>query len=107
LIGNALKYRRQDDPHVHIAARDLGNEWLFSVSDNGQGIPSLYQTQIFEIFKRLHGRQHPGSGIRLATCKRLVERYGGRIWVESKAGKGSTFFFTSPAAADFRQSASA
>ena len=106
LIGNALKYRRQDDPHVHIAARDLGNEWLFSVSDNGQGIPPQYQTQIFELFKRLHGQQYPGSGIGLATCKRLVERYGGRIWVESEAGKGSTFFFTFPAAAEFGLGAS-
>ena len=107
LIGNALKYRRQDDPQVHIAARELGNEWLFSVYDNGQGIPAQYQTQIFELFKRLHGQQSPGSGIGLATCKRIVERYGGRIWVESEGGKGSTFFFTLPAAADFRQSASA
>ena len=102
LIGNAIKYRREDVPRVHIAARDLGREWLFSVSDNGQGIPPQYQTQIFELFKRLHGQQYPGSGIGLATCKRLVERYDGRIWVESEAGKGSTFFFTLPAGAKAR-----
>jgi len=107
LVGNALKYRRQDDPRVHISARELGNEWLFAVSDNGQGIPPQYQTQIFELFKRLHGQQYPGTGIGLATCKRLVERYGGRIWVESEVGKGSTFFFTLPAASDLHQSASA
>jgi len=106
LIGNALKYRRQDVPRIHIAARDLGNEWLFSVSDNGQGIPPQHRTQIFDLFKRLHGRQYPGSGIGLATCKRLVERYGGRIWVESEVGKGSTFFFTLPANTGLHRSAS-
>jgi len=102
LIGNAIKYRREDVPRVHIAARNLDQEWLFSVSDNGQGIPPQYQTQIFELFKRLHGQQYPGTGIGLATCKRLVERYDGRIWVESEAGKGSTFFFTLPAGAKAR-----
>lgn len=107
LIGNALKYRRQDVPRVHIAARELGGEWLFSVSDNGQGIPAQYHRQIFELFKRLHGQQYPGAGIGLATCKRLVERYGGRIWVESEVGKGSTFFFTLPASTAISQSASA
>jgi PAS domain S-box-containing protein len=107
LIGNALKYRRQDPPRVHIAARELEEEWLFSISDNGQGVAPQYQTQIFELFKRLHGHKHPGTGIGLATCKKIVERYGGRIWVESEVGKGSTFFFTLPAKAPFQQSASA
>jgi light-regulated signal transduction histidine kinase (bacteriophytochrome) len=107
LIGNALKYRRQEAPRIHIAARDLGKECLFAVSDNGQGIPPQHQTQIFELFKRLHGQQYPGSGIGLATCKRLVERYGGRIWVESEAGRGSTFFFTLPASGETSLSASA
>jgi PAS domain S-box-containing protein len=106
LIGNALKYRRQDPPCIHVAARQSGREWLFAVSDNGQGIPSQYQTQIFELFKRLHGQQYAGTGIGLATCKRLVERYGGRIWVESEIGQGSTFFFTLPTTAEFHQSAS-
>ena len=81
---------------VHVAARDLGKEYLFSVSDNGQGIPAQYQMQVFELFKRLHGQEYPGTGIGLATCKKLVERYGGRIWVESEVGKGSTFYFTLP-----------
>jgi PAS domain S-box-containing protein len=107
LIGNALKYRREDVPRVHITAREVGNEWLFSVSDNGQGIAPQYQMQIFELFKRLHGQQYPGTGIGLATCKRLVERYGGRIWVESEVGKGSTFFFTLPVSAGFYKSTSA
>jgi light-regulated signal transduction histidine kinase (bacteriophytochrome) len=96
LVGNALKYRRQETPRIHISAREAGNEWLFSVSDNGQGIPLQYQSQIFELFKRLHSQQYPGTGIGLATCKRLVERYGGRIWVESESGEGSTFYFTLP-----------
>jgi PAS domain S-box-containing protein len=107
LIGNALKYRREDLPRVHVAARALGKEWLFSVSDNGQGIPLQYQTQIFELFKRLHGQHYPGTGVGLATCKRLVERYGGRIWVESEVGQGSTFLFTLPATAELHRGASA
>jgi len=106
LIGNAVKYRRQDVPRIHIAAKELGNEWLFSVSDNGQGISPQYQALIFELFKRLHSQQYPGTGIGLATCKKIVERYGGRIWVESEVGKGSTFFFTLPVTATFHQSAS-
>jgi len=106
LIGNALKYRRQDIPRVHVTAREQGKEWLFSVCDNGQGIAPQYQTQIFELFKRLHGQRYPGTGIGLATCKKIVERYGGRIWVESEIGKGSTFFFTLPASTKFYRSGS-
>jgi signal transduction histidine kinase len=89
-----------------VAARQSGDEWLFSVSDNGQGIPPQHQAQIFELFKRLHGQQYHGAGIGLATCKKLVERYGGRIWVESEVGKGSTFYFTLPAGTEFSQTAS-
>jgi signal transduction histidine kinase len=98
LIGNALKYRGADKPRIHVSAKRQGEEWLFSISDNGEGIAAQYHLQIFGIFKRLHGQDYPGTGIGLATCKKIVERYGGRIWVESEAGKGSTFFFTLPVA---------
>ncbi|HMF79295.1 MAG TPA: PAS domain S-box protein [Bryobacteraceae bacterium] len=97
LIGNALKYRRDEAPAIHISAKRVDEQWLFSVSDNGQGIPLEYHSQVFQIFKRLHGQDYSGAGIGLATCKKIVERLGGRIWVESETGKGSTFFFTMPA----------
>ena len=100
LIGNALKYRREEAPRVHVSAKQQGDEWVFAVSDNGQGIAPQFQSQVFELFKRLHGRDYPGTGIGLATCKKIVERHGGRIWLESEAGCGSTFFFTLPAPQD-------
>lgn len=99
LIGNAIHYRRADAPRVHISALEKGERWLFSCKDNGMGIASEYQAQIFEAFKRLHGADLPGSGIGLAVCKKIVERYKGSIWVESQVEKGSTFFFTLPKAA--------
>jgi len=97
LIGNSIKYRSGDPPRIHVAARRQDNEWLFSVQDNGIGIDSRYQEQIFGLFKRLHSfAKYPGTGLGLAICQRIVQRAGGRIWVESELGKGSTFFFTVP-----------
>jgi PAS domain S-box-containing protein len=98
LIGNALKYRREDAPRVHISAVERDGWSVFSIADNGIGIDRKFADYIFGLFKRLHTRQeHPGSGIGLAICQRIVEQYGGRIWLEdSLPGAGSTFCFTFP-----------
>jgi two-component system, chemotaxis family, CheB/CheR fusion protein len=96
LIGNALKYRREVPPHIRIAAQQDSNHWQISVTDNGQGFSPEYSSGIFEPFKRLHGPNIEGSGIGLATCKRVVERLGGRIWADSIEGQGSVFHFTLP-----------
>lgn len=98
LVGNAIKYRRPDSiPEVHIRAKQQNGHWVFAVSDNGIGIESEYRERIFDLFKRLHSSdEYSGTGIGLAICQRIVERYGGRIWVESEPGKGSTFRFTLP-----------
>jgi signal transduction histidine kinase len=99
LIGNALKYRGAVPPNVHVGARKEGGDWIFSVEDNGIGIQPEYQSQVFGLFKRLHADSNrAGTGIGLALCKKLVERYGGRIWVDSEPGNGSNFQFTIPAA---------
>jgi light-regulated signal transduction histidine kinase (bacteriophytochrome) len=99
LLSNAVKYRGTEPPRVHVSAERRGGEWLFAVRDNGIGISDGQQELIFEIFKRLHDRKGiAGTGIGLAICQRVVQRYQGRIWVESKAGQGSTFYFTLPCA---------
>jgi PAS domain S-box-containing protein len=103
LISNALKYRRDEPPAVHVSAQRTGHEWLFSVTDNGIGIDPQYSKHIFGVFKRLHGQKYPGTGIGLAICQKIVERYGGHIWVKSEPGRGSTFFFTLPARAQEAQ----
>ena len=97
LVSNALKYRSKESPSVKITATRGSNHWLFAVEDNGIGIPKEFQTQIFGIFKRLHSRaEYSGAGIGLAICQKIVERNGGRIWVESEPGSGSKFLFTLP-----------
>jgi PAS domain S-box-containing protein len=97
LIGNALKYRSERQARIHVGLSKTAAGWRFSVADNGIGVDPEYHRNIFGVFKRLHGREIPGTGIGLAICQRVVERYGGRIWVESEVDRGCTFYFTLPA----------
>lgn len=97
LLSNAMKFRRKEPPRIHVSAAQLQEFWQFSVSDNGMGIDRDYFDKIFILFQRLNSlKKYHGTGIGLAICKKIVERHGGRIWVDSETGKGSTFFFTIP-----------
>ena len=96
LVSNAIKYRGDDPPRIHVSARERGGAWVFTVSDNGPGIAAEYREQIFMLFKRLHGPEVSGAGIGLAICKRIVERHGGHIWVDVHPGPGARFCFTVP-----------
>jgi PAS domain S-box-containing protein len=97
LISNAIKFRSEKAPKIYISARKEDDQWIFSVDDNGIGIDLNHSERIFEVFKRLHKRrEYPGTGIGLSICKKIIERHGGHIWVESEPGKGSVFYFTLP-----------
>jgi light-regulated signal transduction histidine kinase (bacteriophytochrome) len=98
LIGNAIEYCAAPSPRVHISSWRADLEWVFSVHDNGPGVDPAFRGRIFEVFKRLHGKEHPGNGLGLAFCKKAIEWHGGRIWIESTPGAGSTFYFALPAA---------
>ena len=99
LVNNGLKYNRSTTPTIHISSQQIGEKTIYSVADNGIGIPPPYQAQVFDMFRRLHSQaEYEGSGIGLAFCKRIVDTYGGDIWLESVENEGTTFFFTLPKA---------
>ena len=105
IIGNALKFRSENRPCVQLAAKRDGDQWTFSIRDNGVGFDQRYAERVFGVFKRLHRNADiPGTGIGLAICQRIIDRHGGRIWAESKLGEGSCFYFTLPAVAEHGES---
>jgi chemotaxis family two-component system sensor kinase Cph1 len=97
LVGNAIKYRGENKPEIHISASSIPGKTVFSVKDNGIGIDPQYHRQIFDPFRRLHtASEYEGTGVGLAICTRVVQQHNGRIWVKSRPGEGSTFYFTIP-----------
>ena len=99
LLSNALKFRGPEPPRIHVSAQRQGMHWVFAVRDDGIGIDPQHTQRIFELFWRAPARrEYPGTGMGLAICRKIVEQHGGRIWVESEVGQGTTFFFTLPAA---------
>jgi light-regulated signal transduction histidine kinase (bacteriophytochrome) len=94
LIRNAIEYGGTPSPRVHVSCRRVDPDWVFSVQDNGPGVDPAFHGRMFGAFKRLHGREHPGNGLGLAFCKKAIEGLGGRMWVESAPGAGSTFYFS-------------
>jgi hypothetical protein len=102
-IGNAIEYNETTSPRVHVSSRRQDNEWIFSVQDNGPGIDPAFQGRLFGPFKRLHGKEYHGNGLGLAFCKKVIERRGGRVWMESTPGEGPTFYFTLAPALSKRQ----
>jgi len=97
LIANAIKFRGEKQARIHISAERKDDKWVFSIQDNGIGINPKFSQRIFTIFKRLHTvAEYPGTGIGLAVCRKIVESYGGQIWLTSEPGTGTTFFFTLP-----------
>jgi len=97
LIRNAIEYGGTPSPRVHVSCRRVDPDWVFSVQDNGPGVDPAFHGRMFGAFKRLHGREYPGNGLGLAFCKQAIERLGGRMWVDSAPGAGSTFYFSLPA----------
>ena len=97
IISNAIKYRGEETPEIHVSADNIDDEYIFSIKDNGIGIDQKHLDRIFKIFKRLHTREkYDGTGIGLAISKRIIQKHRGKIWAESELGKGTTFYFTIP-----------